>query len=372
MLDTVKLESPPLSESLASESERSLVRRQGIEVGTGEVLYEITAGSLEGSYDSRVSLRVQRERIVCDEITGQRELRPCAPYLWLEGSPHKAMLGHNIEGGPEDVQAACRWFVADVASRLSVRLPDGLGWLVRRLDWSEVFRLPYEACEGYIWAMNQARYSRRQPLRFGEQTIMFPGSTTAHKLYHKGPEFSAHDHKRLAAFLGPDEAGALQRVANERLRVETSVKARKLTYDFGNLPRVREVDAEYMRNVHDRELGRILREGDGEMKTVRKHRDVRDRLRQLHGERLGAVLFGTWTQLVMMGEGETRKGLTRPTFYRHRKLLKDSGVSWLGSDVFTLPDSLIPADFVPRRSDPRHVGGEDPEVSRKLAPFRAA
>jgi hypothetical protein len=77
-------------------------------------------------------------------------------------------------------------------------------------------------------------------------------------------------------------------------------------------------------------------------------------------------------QLVTLGEGETRKCMKRPTFYRHKRLLRESGVSWPGFDVFTLPDSVRPSDFVPIRSDPRHLGGEDPEVTRKLAPFRAA
>ena len=61
MLDTVKLISPYLPEADAERIERACVLRSAVEVSTGEVLYSLTTGSLEGSYDTRVSVRVERE-----------------------------------------------------------------------------------------------------------------------------------------------------------------------------------------------------------------------------------------------------------------------------------------------------------------------
>lgn len=406
MLDTVKLESPKLEPSVASEISRNLIERQAFRRSTGELLYRITSGSLEGSYDSRVSVRVMHEEWVEEtelvplqrstktadgEIVGKNEyaekkttrLRSCPPYIIVEGSVHKALLGHNVHGGPEDFHAPCRWFVADVASRLGVSLPDGLLWTVRRVDWAETYGLPYEGCEGFVWAMNQTHYSRRKSARYGSESVTFPGHTTTTNIYHKGPEFSVHDHRRLSEVLASEKVEALQQAANETLRVEVQIKAKKLRYktrkqketgEEQKLPTVEELSVDKIRRYHVEDISRILREGEKQLKTVRKTREVRDRLYSIYSRQQAGVLFGTWMQLCTMGEPEVRDSMKNRirTFYRHRKLLRDAGISWLGSDVVVLEDSLLPSDFVPLPTDPRRISGESPEVAKKLAPYRVA
>ncbi len=107
------------------------------------------------------------------------------------------------------------------------------------------------------------------------------------------------------------------------------------------------------------------------MKTVRKHREVRDRLSEVYEPRLAALLFGTWLQLAALGEKVTREKLPGSTFRRYRKQLQDAGVAWHGADVRIVETaSVLPADFSPVRSDPRRVTGEDPRVVELLAPYR--
>jgi hypothetical protein len=157
------------------------------------------------------------------------------------------------------------------------------------------------------------------------------------------------------------------------MRAEVQIKARKLDDDYGHKPTVSEVTEGYLKPVHDREMARLIREGSSHMKTVRKQKDVLQRLHSLHDQRLAGVLFGTWFQLSTLGEGITRQHIARPTFYRHRKMLQDACVSWVGSDVLVLDNvASFPQDFSPVRTDPRRLTGEDPEVAAKLAPYRAA
>lgn len=397
MLDTVKLRSPSFDEATAREIERSCVRRSALHIGSGEVLYELTTGDLEGSYDHKVRVRVEREeRVPLErdwrnslEITGKVKpkhptwvKRPCEPYLLLEGSVHKAMLGHNVYGGPESFTEPCEWLVADVGARLGVELPKGSQWLVRRVDWSEVYELPdYEAVEEYMWGLNSAEYPRRSVARYGREGIFAPGRTTAVKAYHKGPEFSKHDRKRLRDTMESTDLDDLQHYANKVLRWEVEVKAKKLDEDnHGDKPRVSEISADYLRKLHYREVRRLVREGEADVKTVRKQRDVRDRLLQEYDKRKAGLLLGTWHQLVTLGEQETRRSMAVPnpkdphrTFRRHKKLLIDAGVSWIGSDVLVVPKlSSLPADFSPTERDPRRRAGEDPVVAEKLSAFRAA
>jgi II/X family phage/plasmid replication protein len=163
----------------------------------------------------------------------------------------------------------------------------------------------------------------------------------------------------------------LQKVVNETLRWETSIKARKLDEEFGENPRVEDIGVEWIHRLHYREVGRLVREGKSKVKTVRKQKQVRDRLFDVYPRSAG--LFDMWMQLFALGERFTRQHMTRATFYRHHKQLVDGGVSWIGSDVLYVPKaSSLPQDFSPTRTDPRRVVGEHATVSAKLSSIRAA
>jgi II/X family phage/plasmid replication protein len=381
-VDTVKLRSPSLTEAVATLIESQLITRTAIDRPTGAVLYEITTGSLEGSWDSRVSVKVSREEWVSSRrLSNPKQvdtvLRPCEPYIEIEGSVHKALMGHNVYGGPCDFLSSCRWFIADIALRLACDLPEADSWLVRRADWAEVYGLSYEAIERYVHGLNNAAFPRRKVTRYGDEALFCPGTTTTIKVYHKGPEFSKHDYRRLRSLMGSQQQERvlfeLQKTANELLRVETTVKARKLDDDFKHPPTVGEMTEAYLMTVHDREIARLLREGGAIMKTVRTHHEVRDRLYEVYSAkpRLAALLFGTWLQLAALGEKVTREKLVKPTFYRHRSQLQAAGVAWHGADVHVVAvATILPADFSPVRSDPRRVIGEDPKVIELLAPYR--
>lgn len=382
MLDTVRLRSPSLGEPEAVRIGRELTRRLAIKVATGEVLYEFTAGELEGSYDHRVSVQVKREEWqavsgVFGEATVGRgkppttRLVPCDPYVVIEGSIHKALLGHNVYGGPSAFDPAVRWFLDRVGSLLGVELLPAVEWEVQRVDWAEAFELPYEAIEEYISSLNAATYPRRRVHRYGRQAIFSPGHTTAVKAYHKGPEFACHDRRRLGRLWAEERVIHLQQQANAVLRIETSIKSRKLAADLGDKPRVVQVTDAYLQSVHDLEVARLLKEGRSEMETVRTRVEVSRRLYETYSRPMAGALFATWVQLAGVGEEETRRGMSRRSFYRHRKLLLEAGCSWSGADVY-FGKTAIPAGFAPVRADPRRLSGEAPEVRRQLVSYRAA
>ena len=274
-------------------------------------------------------------------------------------------------GGPLNPEAACRWFVQDVGQRLGLALPIGDEWSVQRADWAEVFELPnFEACQEYVSGLNMAQFPRRSVIRHGSESLFAPGRTTTVKVYHKGPEFHAHDRRRLRDVLSDVDLLGLQEHANCILRFETEVKARKLAEDFQGKPRVVQVTQSYLEDVHDREAARLLREAKHEMETVRTSREVSRRLHEVYGARLANVLFGVWMHLATLGEEEVRKSVSRPTWYRQKKQLVDAGVSWQAADVQIVPRSMaLPRDFAPTRLSPYRMSGESPDVTRMLSPF---
>lgn len=376
MIDTLRIASPSLTEATIEQVEQSLIRRQAVELATGDVQYEFTSGTLEGSWDSRVSVRVEREEWVATKLKGKSNAAykvPCEPYLVVEGSVHKALLGHNVYGGPLPPALSGAWFVDNIAGRAGVALPPSEYWRVLRVDWAEVFDLgSFEAVQEYVSGLNMASFPRREVVRHGSESIFAPGSTTTIKAYHKGPEFSAHDWRRLKGHMDHGELVALQDRANRILRVETSIKARKLTEDFGHKPLVCELTQDYLERVHDREVARLLKEADIEMQTVRTHREVNRRLQDTYGSELASRLFGTWLQLAATGEQEVRRNMARPTFYRQRKQLIDSGCSWAATDVIVLKTSAVPVGFSPTRGDRHRLTDEAEQVQLQLYSYNRA
>jgi hypothetical protein len=384
MLDTLKLRSPALSEVVAVAIERQLMIRRGIDGPTGEILYDLVSGPLAGSYDHQVSCAVKRKRWVAHKLPKRREaggryrepvetvLELCAPFVEVEGSVHKAMLGHNLEGGCSDPVAVCCWFVGLLARGFGVALPPALEWEVRRLDVAEVYALDYAGCEAYVRGLAGADYPRRRIHRYGSESVFFPGMTTAIKVYHKGPEFSKHDRARLRAVVSSEALAALQWRANELLRVEVEIKARKLDTDFQGPPTVGQLTEGYITGLFDREIAKMLREGQTAYEIVRTAEAVLERLYGRYSGARASALYGTWLKFAALGEEVARRKMSDRTFYRHRKEMTEAGVSWHGADVALVEAGPIPAGFSPIRSDPRRVTGEDARVVQLLAPYRAA
>lgn len=374
MIDTIKLKSPAISEEMAWKIERHLQTRSGVDNATGEELYEFVSGSLAGSWESSVSVNVARQDYVTYRPTlanpGGRvvtEQVNCAPYLVIEGSPHKAMLGHNVFGGPTYPAAAASWFLGDVASRLECVFPHWSGWRVLRLDWSEVYALSsFDGVAQYIHGLGIARYPRRQPRRYGDECVFFAGTTTTTKFYHKGPEFAKNGHAKLERATNRAYALEVQRKANNLLRVEVGIKSKKLKAQHGDHPHSQDISLDWIRDLYDVEVGRVLKEGHADMEWIRTADEVEHRLYEVYDQKLAAILCGTWFRLAAQGETAVRGRLPRRTYYRHRKLLADAGCAFEGTDVYVREDSLIPAGFRPVLSDPRRLTEESPLVKEAL------
>lgn len=385
-IDTVKLRSPVIDETLAGFLENQSILRQGIELSSGEILYELTTGNLDGSFDSRISFRVMREDHVLNK-NGRPELVPCLPYVVAEASLHKCFSGQNIYGGPIDFQSSCARFI-DVLGVLlgddGELLPSAKLWQVRRVDWAEVYQLTPAAVVEFFRGISHCKFPRRsaKSAKYGTNAVYFPGKTTTVKLYHKGPEFKEHDRNRLKQALtrirfqqfpgahAYDEnfrwvdrkLKALQRLADNRLRVEVEIHSEKLSADFtpphsekSRFPLVSEITDDYLKKLHDLEIYRLLKEGKTEMETVRTADAVIQRLNALYGKRTANPLYSFWTMLAGRGEDVTKSQYSESQFYANRKRLIDAGVSWHSSNVLILAeqDSALPRDFLPMRNSPR-------------------
>lgn len=377
-LDTVKLRSPYIEEGLATFLENQCILKSGVDLSTGEVLYEITTGELEGSWDSRISFQVKRDE--WRTVHGRLDLYPCQPYVLIECSWHKFFHGQNVYGIVDNFRGTALVFLELLGDLLGwdwTTMPHADKWEVRRVDWAEVYRLSPLAINEFFRGISQAKFPRRNQsaAKYGTNAVYFPGKFTTLKLYHKGPEFKKHDKARVKRTLtayairqrGDQQMGneldkwvfrkvaAMQRLADNRVRVEVEIHADKLQNDFkGKFPTVEEMTDEYLRQVHDKEVFKLLREGKSEMETVRTSDQVKARLNRVCGKRKANALYAFWLQLAARGEDVIRDEYSRTAFYRNRKELVEAGVSWLASDVFIVAnETALPRDFIPMRDNVR-------------------
>lgn len=396
MLDTIKVESPPLTDAQAEIVRGLLKQRICIDTPTGIIEWDFNGGELEGSYDHRMKIDLKYERWVsidrgyavnlaaADAKPGPERLaldyvrKPmpklveCPPYLVVEGSIHKALLGHNVEGGPLDLLSSVRWLVDKLRGRFGLDLPDADGWLLRRIDWAEVFDLGnLEAAQEYFSWFKNVRYPRRTVSLFGDHGIAIPGKVTSLKGYHKGLELQQHDKPRLKRAMGAHAYTDLQHRANNLVRFEVGIPARTLDDEYPTGPTAAAISMAFLRELYSADMGRLLREGESAMETVRTATAVKGRLFDRYTPAQARALYGTWLELSAMGEKSARVTLSRSTFYDHRKKLEQAGCSWLGGNV-KLDERvrLVPEGFAPLLHDPRRLTTEAPEVIEQLAPYR--
>ena len=75
----------------------------------------------------------------------------------------KAMMGHNVYGGPRNFQKACSFFVNLVEKLLGVDLPPSGNWTVHRVDVAHVFALTKPACKEFFDSIQLRNFPRCAP-----------------------------------------------------------------------------------------------------------------------------------------------------------------------------------------------------------------
>ena len=386
MYDTVVIKSPEIDPETVQKILTFCKMYEGVDIFTGELLYRFTSGELEGSYDYRIRLKVDNtEWIKEDRPVPQR-----VETYWhvvVECSLHKLLMNHNCYGGPADIKRSIAYLVRFLEQVMYVKLPNYEEWEVKRIDVAKIYHFSDKnICKKIVGNLRNSYYTRRKP-RIYDTSVMFSGSTTAVKIYWKGPEFEKHDYKRIKKYIlrevdlswNKDNCDLVQHKlamlqkqfdqvlekAYRIIRYECEIKPRKLKEAFENdTVLVKDLNDEKLLNIAEKELFKLMKEDDN-MDIVRRSDLVLERLHKLYGTNQANALYATWTKLVQFGEQMTKETVSTRTFYHHKKLLVEAGVSWTCSVVNLKQFSVVPDDF--SFADDRYVLAEvDPEVQAKL------
>lgn len=366
MYDTIVIKSPEIDNECVTKLLQFCTLAEGLDMFTGELLYTFTSGMLQGSYDYRIRFKVDNTEWVREDTQVPVRVETYW-HIIVECSLHKIMMNHNVYGGPCNIHGSVKYLVNMLEELSGVRLPNYLDWQVKRIDVSKIFKFNNRnICKKISSNLDNTYFARREIRKFGT-SVMFTGSTTTCKIYWKGPEFKKHDYKRVMKYINREvdlnwnkencdllqhrlallkmKFDDLQALADRIIRFECEIKERKLKDIFEkDCVLVSDLNDAILHKCRDEELLKLMKESD-EMDIVRRSDLVLERLIGLHGYVLGNSLYSTWAKLVQFGEKNTKELMSRSNFYKHRKLLIESGCSWFVSTLKLQQFSIVPEDF---------------------------
>lgn len=351
MIDTIRLTSPAIPEEVANIIEQISIITEQIDVANDHIIYSFVRTPLKGSYDRNIYFTIRRQRKVYNEILRRTITEDCPPYIELELSLQKFLVGNNIEKPIELLHEVLSHLKVKLVMLLNeicvqyklgyINLPDMMYWQVQRIDISSNFDLGTEdIAKRYMNQIQNLHYPRRKTILYKDESISFPSSNTFIKIYRKGAEYRKNDFNKIKKF-DFKEACRLYDLSKPIIRFEVEFKKKYLKKILNdNDLYVKDINIKTLYENFQNTFKTILGEGEI-MRKVRNNNEVFRRLHEVYKPRLATVLFGTYCQLAINRYEENRMNMTNSTFYRHMKQLRDANVDWVGTDLREIETAQI-------------------------------
>ncbi len=321
MIDTVKIYTSISKEVYNIIYNQSIIK-SSINKKDGELLYEIVNDHLEGSYSSKLSVRVGcavKYHLIDDDY-----------YIELEGSYHKIWKGFNSHDGIYNLQYIVKNFIHLTENAYNIKLPEIGKWYLQRIDIAKCFDIDKQqnVCE-YINSLSLCKYSRRKLKFFANESLYVSGTTTTLKIYNKLLEFQKHDQNKFkdTDFKLYDYIEHIKGF----IRFECEIKKKKLQ-SLLNIEKkhisVLELKYDDFEKVWSDEFMKLLGMLEKDLKFVRGKEDVKKRLLTLYDKSQGMRLFNFYCSIQLNGIDFVKKDMTKPTYYRYLKDLKNARVDY--------------------------------------------
>lgn len=324
MIDTIKIYtriSPKIYEVISRQSQVKI----SFSRLTGVVDYEVISSSLEGSYSSSLSCRVEfASKYGFDD----------GNVLVIEGSFHKICKGQNAYDGFWNVQEVCSGLIELVEHAYSIKLPKIRHWFLNRIDITNCYDLyTNENVCNYINNLSKCQYPRRKLRFFDNESIYLSGKSTTLKIYNKLLEFRHNDLSKMKK--NDFDFLAYQDIIQGFVRFECEIKKKKLVdyYNGLKLIRVSRVKYSELEGIWKGEFMKLLKLFDNDLSVVRGREAIQERLVSKYGNRTGGDLYNFYLLLQVEGQKIIRERISKPTYYRKIKLLKEANVDLVQSDI---------------------------------------
>lgn len=320
MIDTIKIYCEINKDTYFSIYNTSIVKTS-YNKEDGEIFYEIVNDHLQGSYDSRLSVRVG--------CGSKYRFTNLGYYIEIEGSYHKIVKGYNSHNGYCDLEFISKSLIEFVELSYNIKLPDFNNWFLQRCDIAICYNLGNQKnVKSYINSLSRCNYPRRKAKFYYDESIYLSGTTTTLKIYNKLLEFKKHDLKR---FINSNfNIEDYEKEIFGFLRFECEIKKKKLQQLFNNTSHIKIIEINYtdLKKVWSEEFMRIIKFVNNDLKMVRGREDVQQRLHELYKPSKACRLYNFYCAIQLNGDNVVKETTPKDTYYRNIKELEEAKIDF--------------------------------------------
>lgn len=319
MIDTIKIYTE-IDKNLHDTIKSMSIVKSSIDNYTNVKQYEVINDHLEGSYDSRLSVRVG--------CGSKYRFNTLGYYLEIEGSYHKFVHGYNSHNGYCDLDFISKNLINTVELIYKIKLPNFESWYLQRVDIAICYDLKtQENVKSYINSLSRCNYPRRNVKFFYDESLYLSGTTTTLKIYNKLLEFKKHDIKK---FINSDfNLIDYINTINGFIRFECEIK-KKMLLKLKNEKHIKIIDINYndLKNIWSDEFMKVLQFIKNDLEIVRGREDVYKRLTDLYKPAKANLLFNFYCSIQLNGLKDVKLKMSSTTYYRNIKDLKQAKIDF--------------------------------------------
>lgn len=333
MIDTVNIYCYELDQALLDELEEYILRKMAIYKGAIVYIFDILP--YQNTYTNKIQIKIKDEKWEYDQERKIAVKVKCKKYIEIEGSLHKLYLGHNCYGGSDNIKYQVEGLLMKIKEDLKLKndLPEYKNWYINRIDYAKIYKTGNQNnVRNYFNSLRNIHYPRGHVQYYAGEAIYRGGRTTGVKIYNKYVEYMKHGYNNLKR-LSIDYANEVMENVIDIIRCEVEIKKNKLKYDFQKKEiKLSELTLNYLESIYKVEIKRLLNEGE-DVRKLKNNNDVRIYLmNNLSGNKFN-IIYGFYNDLCINGVDEVKKSISKSTFYRNMKILKNYGINYKNNDI---------------------------------------
>ena len=321
MIDTIKIYTE-IDKATYDKIKSMAVVKNSVDNHKSQLLYEIINDHLDGSFDSRLSVRVD---------SGVKYQFVDKGYcLEIEGSYHKIVNGYNSHNGYCDLQFICENLIQMVELAYDIELPSLEKWYLQRVDIAVCYDLEkQENVKSYINSLSRCSYPRRNAKFFYDESLYLSGTTTTLKIYNKLLEFKKHDMKKFSNNKEFNLLGYMKNI-DGFIRFECEIKKKMLKKIYNSEKHIEIIKVRYeeLKKVWCEEFMKILQFIQNDLEIVRGRQAVFERLQKLFKSSRANQLYYFYCSIQLNGLKDIKLNTSSSTYYRNIKDLKQAKIDF--------------------------------------------
>ena len=308
MIDTIKIYAE-IDEETHDKIKALSIVKSSIDNSINQLQYEIINDHLEGSFSSKLSVKVG--------CGSKYHFANLGYFIEIEGSYHKLVRGYNSHNGYYDLVAICNNLINMVSLSYDLELPDIEQWYLQRCDIAICYDLKTQKnVKSYINSLSRCNYPRRKPKFYYDESIYLSGTTTTLKIYNKLLEFQEHD---LKNFKNREfDLFSYQRIISGFVRFECEIK-KKMLQSIYNVKNINVINVEYsdLKKIWREEVMKIIKLINNDLEIVRGREQVLERLNKIYKPAKANRLYNFYCAIQLNGENVVKSNYSSSSFYRH-------------------------------------------------------